>query len=159
MFHLLKFINLVFLMIYGIWWIMVKWIVVMKIQPSTCLNDWRKPRKNLSQVGRHRDLNPGHPECESRALPRSHLARYVQDCFCCYVIKSAREAANKVLLFVLWNPLLIEINLSRIRTLDIKREKVCVMCPYLLFSKWWGRYVANVIVGALSTDFFLIGCL
>ena len=35
----------------------------------------RKPRKNLSQVGRHRDLNPGPPECESRALPRSHLAR------------------------------------------------------------------------------------
>ena len=32
--------------------------------------------KNLSQVGRHRDLNPGPPECESRALPRSHLARY-----------------------------------------------------------------------------------
>ena len=58
-----------------IWWIMVKWIVVMKIQPSICLDDWGKPRKNLSQVGRHRDLNPGPPECESRALPRSHLAR------------------------------------------------------------------------------------
>ena len=56
---------------------MVKWIVVMKIQPSICLDDWGKPRKNLSQVGRHphRDLDPGPPECESRALPRSHLAR------------------------------------------------------------------------------------
>ena len=55
---------------------MVKWIVVMKIQPSICLDDWGKPRKNLSQVGRHRDLNPGPPECKSHALPRSHLAWY-----------------------------------------------------------------------------------
>ena len=31
--------------------------------------------KNLNQVGRPRDLNPGPPECESRALPWSHLAR------------------------------------------------------------------------------------
>ena len=29
--------------------------------------------------------------------------------------------------------MLIEINLSQIRTLDIKREKVCAVCPYLLF--------------------------
>ena len=44
--------------------------------PTQHLPWWlRKPRKNLSQVGRHRDLNPGPPECESRALPRSHLAR------------------------------------------------------------------------------------
>ena len=35
--------------------------------------------KNLNQVGRPRDLNPGPPEWESRALPRSHLAR------CCWV--------------------------------------------------------------------------
>ena len=34
-----------------------------------------KPRKNPSQVGRHRDSNPGPPECESRTIPRSHLAR------------------------------------------------------------------------------------
>ena len=33
------------------------------------------PTQHLPQVGRHRDLNPGPPECESRALPRSHLAR------------------------------------------------------------------------------------
>ena len=55
---------------------MLKWIVVMKIQPSICLVDWGKPRKNPSQVGRYRASNPGPPECESRALPRSHLARY-----------------------------------------------------------------------------------
>ena len=54
---------------------MVKWIVVMKIQPRICLDDLGKPRKTPSQVGRHWDLNPGSPECESRALPRSHLAR------------------------------------------------------------------------------------
>ena len=33
--------------------------------------------KKLNHVGRPRDLNPGTPECESRALPRSHLARYI----------------------------------------------------------------------------------
>ena len=32
--------------------------------------------KNLNQVGRPRDLNPGPPECESRPLPRSHFARW-----------------------------------------------------------------------------------
>ena len=31
--------------------------------------------KNLKQVGRSLDLNPEPPECESRALPRGHLAR------------------------------------------------------------------------------------
>ena len=29
--------------------------------------------KNPSQVDRHRDSNPGPPECEARALPRSSL--------------------------------------------------------------------------------------
>ena len=54
--------------------------------------------------------------------------------FYCYVITLAEETAKKVLLSVVWNPLLIEINLSQIRTLEIKREKVCVVCPYhLLF--------------------------
>ena len=44
--------------------------------PTQHLPWWlRKITKNLSQVGRHRDLNPGPPECESRALRRSHLAR------------------------------------------------------------------------------------
>ena len=60
---------------------MVKWIVVMKIQPSICLDDWGKPRKKkTSHVGRHRDSNQGPPECESRALLRSHLARYLIYC-------------------------------------------------------------------------------
>ena len=59
---------------------MIKWIVVMKIQPSICLHDWGKPRKNPSQIGRIRGLNPGPPECESRALPRSHLARFCRVC-------------------------------------------------------------------------------
>ena len=58
---------------------MVKWIVVMKIQPSICIDDCEK--KNLSQVGRHRDLNQGPPECESRALPLRHLTRWRSFCF------------------------------------------------------------------------------
>ena len=48
---------------------MVKWIVVMKIQPNICLDDWGKPRNNPSQVGRHRGLNPGPPKCKSCASP------------------------------------------------------------------------------------------
>ena len=35
-------------------------------------------RKPLNQVGRPQDLNPRPPKCESRALPRSHLAH--KDC-------------------------------------------------------------------------------
>ena len=58
--------------------------------------------------------------------------KHVQCCFC-YVIKSAGEAANKVLLTVIGNSLRIKINLSQIMTLSIKREKVCAVCPYLLF--------------------------
>ena len=56
------------------------------------------------------------------------------NCICCYVIKSAGETANKVLLSVIWNILLIEINLSQIRTSDSKREKVCAVWQYLLFT-------------------------
>ena len=52
-----------------IWLITAKWIVVIKIQPSICLDDWGKPRKKPSQVGRHRVSNQGPPEYESRALP------------------------------------------------------------------------------------------
>ena len=55
------------------------------------------------------------------------------NCFCCYVIKSAGEIAKKVLLSIIWNLLLIEINLCQIRISDSKREKVCAVCPYLLF--------------------------
>ena len=56
------------------------------------------------------------------------------NCFCCYVIKSAGETAKKVLLSIFWNLLLIEINLSQITISDSKREKVCAVCPYPLFT-------------------------
>ena len=43
-----------------------------------CLHALSHPdRLNLNEVGRPRDLNPGPPECESRAKPRSHLARFL----------------------------------------------------------------------------------
>ena len=55
---------------------------------------------------------------------------YKRDQYCvfCYVIKSAGETAKKVLLSVIWNLMLIEIHLSQIRILDIKREEVCAVC-------------------------------
>ena len=56
------------------------------------------------------------------------------NCFCCYIIISAGETVKKVLLSVIWNLLLIETNLSQIRTLSIKREKVYAVCPYFLFN-------------------------
>ena len=59
--------------------------------------------------------------------------KHVQYYFCCYVIKSAEEAANRVLLSVIWNLMLIEIHLFQIMISDSKREKVCAVCPYLLF--------------------------
>ena len=54
------------------------------------------------------------------------------NCFCCYVSKLEGEIAKKVLLSVIWNPMLIEINLSQIRTLYTKCKKVSV-CLYLIF--------------------------
>ena len=66
---------------------------------------------------------------------RSNKHGILQKCsilFYCYVIKSAGEVANKVLLSVVWNPLLIEINLSQIWILSTKREKVFAVCQYLL---------------------------
>ena len=69
---------------------------------------------------------------QTNSVTNIEFYKHVQYCFCCYVIKSA-EATNKVLLSVVWNPLLIEINLSQIRTLEIKCEKVCAGCPYLSF--------------------------
>ena len=56
-------------------------VLVMKIQPSTCLQDSGKPRRNLSYVGRHRVSNQRALECESRALPRSHLAPWFRHWF------------------------------------------------------------------------------
>ena len=46
----------------------------------------------------------------------------------------------KVLLSVILNTLFTEINLSQIRTLDIKREKIYAVCPYLLFFLY-GNYL------------------
>ena len=69
---------------------------------------------------------------QTNSVTNMEFYKYVQYCFCCYVIKSAIETDNKVFLSVIWNPLLLEINLSRISTLDIKREQVCAVCPYLL---------------------------
>ena len=57
---------------------MVKWIVGNENPTQTEENHGKNP----SQVGRHQDLNPGPPKCESRALPRSHLARL----FCFIII-------------------------------------------------------------------------
>ena len=43
--------------------------------PTQNLPWWlRKTTKKPNQVGWYRELNPGPPECESRALPRNHLA-------------------------------------------------------------------------------------
>ena len=47
--------------------------------------------------------------------------------------KSAGETAKKVLLLsVIWNLMLIEMQLSQLRISDNKREKVCAVRPYLL---------------------------
>ena len=74
-------------------------------QHTVCLDDSGKPRKNPSQVGRHRDLNQGSSECESRALPRSHLARFIIFLFlyiCKYVIFSQSRPLHDVSLGTLF---------------------------------------------------------
>ena len=59
------------------------------------------------------------------------------NCFCCYVIKSAQETAKKVFLSLPSHlkSTAYKINLFQIRILDIKREKVCAVWPYILFVK------------------------
>ena len=52
---------------------------------------------------------------------------------CCYIIISAGVTAKKVLLSVIWYPLIIEINLSQIRISDNKREKVCACAHTFCF--------------------------
>ena len=80
---------------------------------------------------------------QTNSVTNMEFYKHVQYCFCWYVIKSAGEAANEILLSVVWNPLLIEINLSQfIRALDIKREKVCAVCQYLLLIFCLSRNVA-----------------
>ena len=65
--HLLKFTDFNFYDIW-IWWIMVKRIVVMKIQPSICLDDWGKPRKTPVRL-----VGTG---IRTRDLPNASLVRY-----------------------------------------------------------------------------------
>ena len=49
---------------------------------------------------------------QTNSVTNKEFYKYVQYCFCCYVIKSAGETAKKVLLSAIWNLLLIEISLS-----------------------------------------------
>ena len=66
--------------------------------------------------------------------------------FCCYVIKLAGEIAKKIL-SIFWNLLLMEINLSQITISDCKREKVCAVCPYLLFIWcWWCKIMLTMSI-------------
>ena len=53
----------------------------LKITKSLAIFRLTNTTENLNQVGRPRDLTPGPPECESRALPRSNLARFHKSCF------------------------------------------------------------------------------
>ena len=55
---------------------MVKWIVVMKLQPSICLDDWVAMKKSQSGW-----LGPGPPKFESSMLPLRHLTRWRNFCF------------------------------------------------------------------------------
>ena len=48
------------------------------------------------------------------------------------ILLNQQTDRQNVLLSVIWNPLLIKTNLSQIRILSIKREKVCAMWPNLL---------------------------
>ena len=60
--------------------------------------------------------------------------KHVQYCFCCYVIKSVGEAANKVSLPVVRNPLLIEIHLLKLGhwTLNATKYVRCARTFFLL---------------------------
>ena len=104
---------------------MVKWIVVMKIQPSICLDDWGKPRKNLSQVGRHRDLNQGPPEYESNVFSLRHLA--------CFVF-----IMEKYILFYFYEHFNSDEILEQFR---VKAQKVCddgvLICNINLLKIWF----------------------
>ena len=93
--------------------------------------------------------------CKRTEWQTWNFNKYVKYCFCCYVIKPAGEA---VLLSVVWNLLLIEINLSQIRISDSKREKVCAVYPYLLFLNgkgvvWYIKKHQNFLPSSfLKTD-------
>ena len=74
-----------------------------------------------------------HKKQENKLSDKREILQNTINCFCCYVIKLAGETAKKVLLTVIRNRMLIEIHLSQIRISESKREKVCAVCPYLLF--------------------------
>ena len=74
------------------------------------------------------------------------------NCFFCYVIKSVGQIAKKVLLSIIWNLLLIEINLSQIRISDSKGDKVCAVCPYLLFYYIITAYIARHLLQVLISE-------
>ena len=61
----------------------------------------RKTTKTPSQVGRHRHSNQGPPECESRALPWNHLARFF------------------FFFFVLWVQLICAIKLAKDKSYEL----------------------------------------
>ena len=52
--------------------------------------------------------------------------------FCCFVNQQIDRQIRIVISHL--KSLLIEINLSQIMTLSSKREKMCAVCPYLLFN-------------------------
>ena len=66
-----------------IWRIMVNLIVIMKIQPSLCLDDWGKPRKNTQSDWSAPWLKPGTSRirvlCITTAPP--HSVRYCSENF------------------------------------------------------------------------------
>ena len=71
-------------MIYWIWWIMVKWIVVMKIQPSICLDDWGKTTKKSQWGWSTPGFEPGTSRmwvlCVIMEPPRSVTLSYLHFC-------------------------------------------------------------------------------
>ena len=74
---------------------MAKWIVIMKIQPSICLDVLRKPRKkNSSQIGQHRNLNSGPPEYACKVLPQRQPARWRCFYFAEWYYFCSRDSGN-----------------------------------------------------------------
>ena len=49
---------------------------------------------------------------------------------------------------------LIEINFSQIRALEIKREKICAVCPYLLFVLFSSQLLGKLKLFIISLLLF-----
>ena len=56
------------------------------------------------------------------------------NCFCYYVIKSAGETTNESYVISHLKYIAYRKNISQIRISDSKREEVCAVRPYLLFT-------------------------